>query len=180
MTFSPKQKIYLTGGAFIAASIAIFVAVIFPLLVKIQTDSQMLSEQKAASESFYQKWKNIGSLKKQYEQIGTELNNQAGFLIKNDVLNFFTATENTARVTGNRQEISIADDSQNNATSTLQLRISLYGSFPDLLKFLIGMENAPYFNDVSSLQIIRLADEKNTGYKSGEINTIINLNAYYQ
>ena len=74
MTFSPKQKIYLTGGAFIAASIAIFVAVIFPLLVKIQTDSQMLSEQKAASESFYQKWKNIGSLKKQYEQIFEGLN----------------------------------------------------------------------------------------------------------
>lgn len=182
MSISPKQNLYLISAGFLTTIILIFATVVFPLIDKIKTGSAALAEQKIAADDFYQNWKKLESSKKALQQAQDELAQQTTFLAKDDALKFIMATENIAETTGNRQEISItnAPVKEKNAAKNepvLKLQISLYGGFSNLLKFLIHMENAPYFNEATSLQIISLANKDNPGET---INSTINLNGYYQ
>ena len=178
---SPKQKLYLVDGGFLIAFVLVFVIIIFPLIEKIKLSNATLQEQKMASENFYQNWKNMISSKKNYEQIQDEIANQATFLSKNEALKFIMATEKMAQETGNRQNISITNtDKTTEKETALKLQITLSGNFYGLLNFLVQMENAPYFNDIDSLQINRIMTEKDSANKTGDINSVINLSAYYQ
>ncbi|MFH1385807.1 MAG: hypothetical protein ABIG65_02035 [Patescibacteria group bacterium] len=180
-TLSPKQKLYLTVGGFLIVFVLIFAIIIIPLIEKIRLSNAAIEEQKMAAEDFYQSWKNMASLKRNYEQIRDEIANQPTFLPKNEALKFIMATEKMAQETGNRQNISATKDSSTTVEATaLKLQISLYGSFPNLLKFLVKMENAPYFNRFDSLQINRITAEKDSLDKTGDVNSVINLSAYYQ
>jgi len=178
--FSPKQKIYLTGAAFVVAIVLIFVAVALPLISKIKTSNTTLAEQKSISDDFFQNWKNLESSKKAAQQIQRELSSQSTFLAKNDALNFIMSMENIASATGNQQEISINSEEAAQKDPALGLRMSLLGDFPGLIKFLILMENAPYFNDVEALNITQPSDKERPEQKTGKINSVVDLNVYYQ
>lgn len=178
---SSKQKLYLVGSGFLIVFILIFTIIIFPLIEKIKLNNTTLEEQKMASENFYQNWKDLISSKKNYQQIQNEMADQATFLSKNEDLKFIIAIEKITQTTGNRQEIFLinAKDKTTENETALKLQISLYGDFRALLNFLVQMENTPYFNDINSLQINRITTKENSNDKTGEINSIINLSAYY-
>ncbi len=174
-----KKQLYLISSGFILAASLLFVVVIFPLVEKIKNDNLALVKQKMVSENFYQNWRELAALKKSSLKAQERLSAQTSFLTKNDALEFIMATENIAQNSGVRQEISVIDKIPADDQS-LNLKISLFGSFPDLVRFLIQMENAPYFNNVSSIQISRMVAIEKSDYQTGDINSVISLSAPYQ
>ncbi len=180
ITFSPKQKFYLISGGFLVAIILIFAAVVFPLIKKIKSSSLDLERQKVASENFYQNWKNLAESKGVYEQLQEELTSQGAFLPKNEALKFIMATEKMGQETGNRLNISIANTPTLGEENALKLQMSLSGNFSNLLDFLAQIETAPYFNNINSLQISRVSTKGDPENKTGDINSAIDLDAYYQ
>lgn len=180
MTLSPKQKLYFISGGLLIIVALVFIIAVFPLIKKIESSSVTLEKQKMVSENFYQNWKDLAVSKNTSEQIQNELSDQGNFLPKNEVLKFIMATEEMTQGTGNRQDISVTNDSPTENETTLKLRISLYGNFSNLLNFLARIENATYFNNIDSLQINRVSTKEDPENKNGNINSIINLSACYK
>jgi hypothetical protein len=131
--------------------------------------------------------------KKNYDEIEKELQNKTALLTSDEAIKFILAVEDSARATQNHQTISVLEkapsadaQSKTQKSNAINFQISLWGSFPNLIKFLIYLENAPYYNNISSLQINRLIANdvetlRNTVNLSvGDINSIITLSVYQQ
>ena len=186
-----SKKIYIISSAF-ALGIILFIAlVIAPLIRQISIDSQMLYQKKQIVDSFFQNWQNLENSKNNYDEIEKTLQNKTVLLTSDEAIKFILAVEDSARVTQNYQTISVLEktpttegQSKTQKRNTIDFQISLWGSFPNLIKFLIYLENAPYYNNISSLQINRLIANdietlRNTVNLSvGDINSIITLSVY--
>jgi hypothetical protein len=186
-----SKKIYIISSA-CALGIVLFVAlVIVPLIRQISIDSQMLYQKKQIVDSFFQNWQNLENSKNNYDEIEKALQNKTVLLTSDEAIKFILAVEDSARATQNYQTISVLEktptadvQSKTQKRNTIDFQISLWGSFPNLIKFLIYLENAPYYNNISSLQINRLIANdvetlKNTVNLSvGDINSIITLSVY--
>jgi len=175
------KKIYLIAGAFFLTIILLIGLVIFPLFKKIETDSQQLSQKKQAMDSLLQNWQSLENSKTDYEQMIQELNNQPALLDPAQAIKFILKVEDFADLTQNEENISVIPRANSSETiqqkeNVLEFQISLMGSFPNLIKFLIYLENAPYYNNVKSLQINRLNESIN-GQKANaaNISSVINL-----
>lgn len=180
MMLSPKQKLYTISAAFIIIILLIIFAVVFPLIEKIKSSNLTLEKQKIASENFYKNWKNLASAKLAVEQIREKVEDLGVFLPKDAALKFIVATEKISQETGNRENISIASTPTSKKENALELQISLSGNFSNLLNFLVQMEAGPYFNNLNSLQIVRTSTKDDQNNKSSNINSALNLSAYYQ
>jgi len=181
MNFAIK-KIYLFAGAFLITIILLVSLVIFPIFEKVKNSSIQLSQKKEETDSLLQNWQSLETTKKDYAAMSQEISQLPALLAPNEAIKFILTVENFAQATQNQEDISVASQI-NDATAsqqpekTLDFQISLAGNFPNLIKFLIYLENAPYYNNVKSLQISR---SNETGPKStgGDINSIINLSVY--
>jgi len=188
-----SKKIYFISSAFALGLVLFVVLVIVPLIRQISIDSQMLYQKKQTVDSFFQNWQNLENSKKNYDEIEKELQNKTALLTSDEAIKFILAVEDSARATQNHQTISVLEkapsadaQSKTQKSNAINFQISLWGSFPNLIKFLIYLENAPYYNDISSLQINRLIANdvetlRNTVNLSvGDINSIITLSVYQQ
>lgn len=186
------KKIYLTSGAFALGIILVISLIIFPLVQKIGADSQELFQKEKVVESFLQNWQDLENSKKDYAEIKKELEEKPALLVPQEAIKFIQAMESFAQATQNYQTISVlkktpsaeaeADVSPENI---LDFQISLWGSFPNLIKFLIYLENAPYLTNVASLQINRLTEKEfsqleEINLPAGNINSVITLLVYQQ
>jgi len=188
-----SKKIYFISSAFALGLVLFVVLVIVPLIRQISIDSQMLYQKKQTVDSFFQNWQNLENSKKNYDEIEKELQNKTALLTSDEAIKFILAVEDSARATQNHQTISVLEkapsadaQSKTQKSNAITFQISLWGSFPNLIKFLIYLENAPYYNNISSLQINRLIANdvetlRNTVNLSvGDINSIITLSVYQQ
>ncbi len=180
MNFANK-KIYLFGGAFALAIILTISLVIFPIFTKIKNGSLQLSQKKEATDALLKNWQSLESTKKDYTTMSQEINQLPILLAPNEAIKFILTVEDFARATQNLEDISVAsqlDDATTNQQpeKTLDFQISLTGNFPNLMKFLIYLENAPYYNNIKSLQISRLIEQNSVS--SNDVNSIINLSVY--
>lgn len=183
MNISSHQKVYLTAAGFLAVFAVLIIGVIFPLAGQVRQSSQKLAEQKQVIASLLQNWRKLETMKNDYQMIQQDLAGQNTFLPKGRDVDFFMLLENMAARTGNRQEISVMAESKNEGQTTtpkneLRLQMLLKGNFPNLVKMLVNLENASYFNDARSLQISRSAAAKESGGQPGEITSLINLTVY--
>lgn len=188
-----SKKIYIISSAFSLGIVLFAALVIVPLIRQISVDSQMLYQKKQIVDSFFQNWQNLENSKNNYDEIEKSLQNKTALLTSDEAIKFILAVEDSARVTQNYQTISVlektptADDqAKAQKSKTINFQISLWGSFPNLIKFLIYLENAPYYNTISSLQINRLLANNVETLKNkvtlsvGDINSIITLSVYQQ
>lgn len=187
----PARKLYLIGGGFILGIAAILLLAALPLLEFIKTDSGELSQKKQAVATLYQNWQEIENSKLEYGKIQAELKERTALLSSQEAIEFIQAVENAAQATQNSETISIysptpkKDSKDQKTDKTIEFRVALEGTFPSLIKFLTHLENAPYYNNINSLQI-RLA-KKNANNPddgsqtaSGEIESTIILSVFQQ
>jgi len=188
----PAKKIYLASAAFSLLIIGLLFFPVWPLLKQIKATSLGLAQKKQDIDSFFTNWQNLESSRQEYQEIQNQLKEHSSFLPADSAIDFIMILENFAQMTENRQVISAVKkitptDSATDASAfkNPSFQITLWGSFPNLIKFLIYLENAPYFTKVDSLQINRLTErdltspEKETaGLKIGDVKSLINLTVY--
>jgi len=177
---NPKQKIYLTAIAWLAAGGLIAAFVALPLISQIKNDGLELAQKKQDAELFNNEWQTLAKAQKDYQTMQNELNALPALLPSSEALKFIVLMEKFAQITNNQQNVSVSDaqPAKDQKKTTTDFQVSLRGRFPDLIKFLIYLENAPYYNDIRSLAIQRLSTKESTGAAIGDINTILNLSVY--
>lgn len=183
---NPKQKIYFTAAFWLVVLALIVAFIIAPIISQIKNDGLELAQKKQGMESFYEDWQILTKTQKDYQAMQSELNALPALLPSNEALKFIVLIEKFAQATNNRQEVSIVNNNESIASAktaptakeAAKLQISLRGSFPDLIKFVVYLENAPYYNNIKSLQAQRLTQKENAGANSGDVNTILNVSVY--
>lgn len=182
---SPAKKTYLISAAFLVAILlAAFISSF--LISQIRAESNKMFEAKQELNSFNQNWRNLNTTKQESATIKDQLAQKTALLPTEDAINFILAVESSAQTTQNRETISVTPPPakvDTNAKNTIDFQISLWGNFPNLIKFLIYLENAPYLNSVNSLTIRRLTEADlgsadAAGSQAGDVNSVINLSTY--
>ncbi|HRY52813.1 MAG TPA: hypothetical protein P5089_03105 [Candidatus Portnoybacteria bacterium] len=180
-SLNPKQKIYLTVFAWLAALVLLVVLIAVPLVSQIKSDGSELAQDKQDMESFYKEWQALESAQKDYQALQGEINALPAFLPTSEALKFIVLIEKFAQATDNTQTVSVINKKDlSSAKKTTDFQISLRGNFPNLVKFLVYLENAPYYNDVKALGAQRLSEKEGTekNINTGDINTILTVSVY--
>jgi len=178
ISLNQNKKAYLAGAILIVAALAILVFLIGPLFNKIKTDSLALAQDKQIIETSLQDWQSLTQSKNDYQQVKNNLNSLPAIMPRQNAVNFIAGIENMALATGNQENISVLpayNSDSDLVKNSLPLQISLIGAWPNLIKFMILLENASYFNDISSVKIARISNEpgKSDQGAIGEINSSI-------
>ncbi|MDD2753242.1 MAG: hypothetical protein PHT44_01400 [Candidatus Portnoybacteria bacterium] len=180
VNLSPKQRIYLTAAFWLAVlALAVF-TLVAPLISQIKNDGLELAQKKQEMEIFSGAWQALGEVKNEYKNMQNELYALPALLDGSEALKFIVLMEKFAQATDNRQEVSVvapaAGEKTPAAKKTTDFQVNLSGNFPNLIKFLIYLENAPYYNNLVSLQTQRLPEKDGAG--NGEINTVLKISVY--
>ncbi len=184
LNLSLKQKVYLTALLWLAALILIIVFIASPLVYQIKRDGLELVQKKQEMESFYSDWQAVAQSQKDYQTRQNELNAWPAFLAPSEALKFIVLMEKFAQATNNSQTVTVSDPKQVDAStpsktpSATEFQVSLRGNFPNLIKFLVYLENAPYYNKVQSLRVQRLTTKESENVNTGEINSILTISLF--
>ena len=181
-----SKKNYLLAGLFLLAFILAVALGALPIIRQINTSSHLLAQKNVEIESFLANWQNLEKSKSDYQVIKNLLEEMPVYLPAKKTIEFIKILETISQQTQNSQTISVIKniDSANKTTNILDLEISLSGSFPNLIKFLIYLENSQYYNNINSIKIARdktfveTPGEAQTTEKT--INTLITLSVYQQ
>lgn len=167
-----QRRIYLTLIITTVIIILLLIFLVRPLLTKIKQVSADFKEKNDSLASFEDKGTDyLARLSSEYSEIETkisEINNY--FLDSEKAIDFILAIEKVASLSGNYQEIKGVGLPVENS---LSFQISLWGSFPNLVKFLARLENMDYFIDVDSLQISRIGETGARGPEKKEIMVVV-------
>lgn len=177
-----KTKIYIFSiiGVLI---LAIVIFLVIPLLVsKIKSASVSLAQQKEAFNNLEVKQRNFYEFNREYQQIKPDLGKiESAFIEEEKILDFIVALENIAKQSGNKYEIKVierlAGGTEQGGAKSINFQISLKGSYPSLVRFLVSLEGMPYMNKVATLQIQRISLDKQE-FEAGNISSNIIINAY--
>lgn len=185
-----KQRIYVISGSSLAALVLFVAVIILPFIGKIYQENQKLIRQKQTIDAFYLDWKNFHDAQKNYGDFQEELSKFDIFLDPAQAVKFISATESAAQQTQQKEEIDVLEKTAGEkeaagADPVLNFKVSLQGSFSNLIKFLIRLENGSYYSDVWSLQISRVSSaeagsQEVSGPQVGEVRSVINLAVYQQ
>lgn len=186
-----QQRIYLTLAILAVIIILLLSFLIRPLTARIKAVSADFKEKNDSLASFEDKGTDyLARLSSEYSEIEakiSEINNY--FLDSEKAIDFILAIEKVASLSGNYQEIkevgSPASLTGGPVENSLSFQISLWGSFPNLVKFLAQLENMDYFIDINSLQISRIGERGMGGPEKkeimvvvGDVKSVINIKIY--
>lgn len=182
------QKISLVATSFFVVLGLIIFFVIIPLIRQIKNDGVELSQKKQTIELLYQDWRILEESRQEYIKIENELNSLPAVLPPQEALKFIMLVENIAQSTDNRQEVSVVNGAEveGGESQLLDFQINLRGSFPNLIKFLAYLENAPYYNEINSVQIKgftakdiqSMKEGEGAGLAAGDITTTLKISVY--
>jgi Na+-transporting methylmalonyl-CoA/oxaloacetate decarboxylase gamma subunit len=183
-----KQKIYLVlTGIIILFLVIIFLVVPF-LIGKIGKAASNLALQKEELEKIQGEQKDVLKWKKDYQEDRSEVDKIInGFITKEGAIDFIVSLEKIAQETGNRYEIKVVEKptSSNQSADKSELlsfvdfHISLWGGFPNLLRFMVYLDNLSYAKEIQGLQIQGIvADDATKGVKMGDVSSVIGIRAY--
>ena len=183
-----KQRIGLTTLSFFVLLGLVIFLVVAPLVKQIRDDGLELSAKKKGIELLYQDWRVLESSRKEYLAIEGELNSLPTILPPGEALKFIMLTENIAQSTNNQQEVSVisGNDTKGKDGQPIDFQITLRGNFSNLIKFIAYLENAPYYNEINSIQIKGLSDkdvqsikeEERAGLVAGDITSTLKISVY--
>jgi hypothetical protein len=170
---SIKQKIYLIFTAIIAIFIVLILFVIKPFFLEIKKTATSVLESRErliSLETMDEKY--VKGIEKDYEDIiGKLVEIKKQFIDKNEAVSFFEALESVASSTNNEIEIS--------ASEFPSLTLSLFGTFPDFMKFLGWLENGEYFINVNLINISKTGERDDLeNVSAGMIKSILKIKAY--
>lgn len=186
LNLNHRQKIYIVTASFLAGIVLLLSLVALPIFYNIKSGGDELAQKRQTLESFLEEGRTLENAKKDYQKIQQELNALPALLPVKETIKFIMFVEQAARATNNQEEISVAAPAPTSQKKTeapkksLIFQINLKGNFPNLMKFLAYLENAPYYNDINSVQIQRVNAQstEQVGLKEGDINTLLKVTIY--
>lgn len=168
-----KQKIYAISFSFLACLVLVFSFCILPLFTKMNEDSVLLAEKKTQLDGMVKNWEELEQSKKEYQQIKQNLQKLPTFLSSKDALKFIMELENLGQLTGNQYEITIIESKP----AATNLDIMLSGTFSSIMKYIIYLENVPYFSTINSFQMVKSSFKESF---PGSVIANINISVYHQ
>lgn len=179
-----KQKIYLTLIIFVLIVIGLLLFLINPLVGKIKLSSAEFKEKNNLLASYKEKGGDyLEGLRGKHTSLELNiLKINESFIGSERAIDFILAVEQAAALINNYQEIKEVISIEE---GVLSFRVSLWGSFPNLIKFLAQLENMDYFVDLDSLQISKIGERDLTSLAAkgiialaGDVKSIIDIKAY--
>lgn len=180
-----KQKIYITSIASTIIIIALVLILVAPLVEKIKSLSVNLIEKKGLMSSYEKRGGDyLKNLKNKYIELEPQISKiNKSFIDSGRVIDFILAVEQAAALTNNYLEIK--EISSSTEEKILSFQVSLWGSFSNLIKFLVRLENMDYFVDSGSLQITKIEEkslknltDKGIMVSAEDIKSVISIKAY--
>lgn len=189
MKIKGQQKIYLNLIIFGLLICLVLTVVISPLINRVKENSQTFQEKQRILFILKEKQDYLNQLQVDAQISQEYLEKIKGvFLQPEKAIDFITSLENIAWLTANQQEIQIlgsTKEEEQTKRPSLSFQLSLWGNFPNLMRFLIELENMDYFVQVEQLRIRRLSERDISGQKlsefsAGDIETKMNILVYTQ
>lgn len=183
-----KHKIYLNLILLAGIILILLFAGISPLLAEIKQLSVDYKQSNNLLASYQEKTGNyFQELEQQYLDLQSEISKiQQAFIDSEKAVEFILKVERLANTTNNYQEIKEISVTENNSKG-LTFRISLWGSYPNLIKFLAQLENMDYFVDSNNLQMSSIQEQELRGLENngiivsaGDIKSVLEINVYEQ
>ena len=174
---SPRKKIYFWLLTFILISL-FFIAFLIPKFLKeIRANSQELISLKNKLASFQKETENLQQLSKTYQNYQKNLAKIDQIFIDPEVpIEFFKfLDENAALLQLEIEKSPVSKQKTENEPPSLFFQISVSGSFPNFLKFLEKLENAPYLIDVLNLNVKKITSKE---IQSADIESTFLIKVY--
>jgi len=181
-----KNQIKLSLIIFLALSIFILIFLVYPLYKDIKDNATELSFKK--QDSFYMdnELKNIEEFKKNYKEIGVNLEKGESLFVKSEApVNFIGFLEKTSENSDVSIEISPSASVKkiNDQWYSIVFQINANGKFPDILKFIEKLESGPYLSQIETLNVTRLTadnlrSKEFAGYSVGDAKTRFSIKAF--
>lgn len=156
-----KQIIIILSGSLLLILVSIFIFIFF-FLKEISRASVELVDIKKELALFQTKLSGADNLKENYQKIEPDLlrieNSFANFEVPVDLIKFWEQTALNSGIYINIVPISSSADNKDKkyAWGFINFRLSLFGSFEDLLRFLERIEAGPYLIEIKDLSIQKL------------------------
>lgn len=155
-----KKKIYITSAIFLGIGLFLIVLLVWPLLGGIKDLSEELILEKSQAAHLVQEKEDIERLEAILQEQGEDLKKLEGlFLDPENPVDFIGFLEKEARRSELGFEIASLGPGQEGPWPSLHFQIKNRGSFPGFLRFLEGLETAPYLIEVLNLQARRVNEE---------------------
>jgi len=192
MSISPFQKKALLVSSIILVVLVLFVwLVCLPLVNKIRAASSEYLFNQEILKKLDQRESLFKELEEYYQEKESDLELIEGvFLDQDEAVGYISTLETIAEQTGNGFEIKTASvfGSAEGEEYFLALRISLWGSFSNLLEFIANLEDSPYppyrLIEISNLTINRIELGRiimsESGPKTGDLETQLVIKIYTQ
>jgi len=159
---SPRKKIYFWLLIFTLISLFFIVFLIPKFLKEIRAGSEKLISLKSELASFQKEKENLNQLSKAYQNYQENLVKiDKIFIDPRRPIEFFDFLDKNATLFQLKIEKSpVSRQKTETEPPSLFLQISVIGSFPNFLKFLEKLENAPYLIDVLNLNVKKLTERE--------------------
>jgi len=152
----PKQRIAVLLAAFGVVAGVIFVLVIFPTINDIQNLRDRIISQKVDLEKKLQKENNMARLGEQLKKIRPEMERFENIFVKESrKLEFITTMEGIADKNNVNQQMDIrfSDKANKNYYSKIPVKLSLGGSYRNLMQYLVELETLDYAFNIDSIKL---------------------------
>lgn len=161
-----NQKNILLISLPIIIFIGIFFFVISPLFSKINELKTKIQKEKTSLEIYQKKGDSLFSLEKDYKKVEKDKENLYSFFIESlKIEKLFEELENLSHKVKINQEInllnkgSISSETKINVEK-ISLQIKARGDFENLVKYLLLLENFPYYLNITSIKIDKLKEKE--------------------
>lgn len=184
---SCQQKIYISLIVSTITILSLILILTIPLIKEIKSLSANFVEKQNLEFSYETRAGDyLKNLKNNYSGLEPQISKiNKSFVDSERVIDFIVAVEQAAALTNNYQEIRETSAPATEQNNTLFFQVSLWGSFSNLIKFLVQLENLDYFVDSSALQITRIDErelksltDKGIMASAGDVRSIINIKTY--
>lgn len=196
--FSNRQKLFFCIGLGFLILFLLVWLVVYPLIGKIgQISETYLSNQQILAKLSYRETA-AKKLQEGFQQMQVDFSRiENAFLKQEEIVGFIRTLEAIAQKTGNDFDIKLlgspntasgSSDSGGSAESSLSFQITLWGGFPNLLKFSVSLEDTPYqpyrLIEIDNLNVKKLEEgvstESGSGTKTGGLKSILDIKIYTQ
>ncbi len=158
-----RIKILITSAIFLTTLILFALFIIRPMFESIKKSSEELLATERELAAITEKSRQLAIWDKEQASLDPELEKIKNIFVDAEMpVEFAEFLEKTARECNLALKVSLANTNEKEEAGIffLDLKISTKGAFPDGLKFLDKLENAPYLIDISSLSIIKGGKEQ--------------------
>lgn len=189
MKITLKNKIFLSAFLFLILNLILILFFIYPSWKEIQEKSEELILVKEKLLALEQEVKSIDELKKLEERLKPAKEKIESLFINKEIpLELISFLENLSQSCQVSQEILPLPKSSKKSSLTepwpfLDFQMKLFGSFPNIARFLEKIESGPFLIKVENLNIVRLnenelAKKEFEKFKLGDVRVTFLLRAF--